>query len=83
MSEANWIGRQAHDQPAGWVERSRNPSPGVGDAGMLAWSREDVAGIAAFIIGLTDGQTHWIKSPFDRVAYDGFREELNPSCGLI
>jgi hypothetical protein len=45
-----------------------NPSLGVGHAGMLAWSREDVTGIAAFIIGLADGQTRWIKSPFDRVS---------------
>src|ERR1700730_15707158 len=49
---------------------------------MLAWSREDVTGIAEFSIGLADGQTRWIKSPFDRVSYDGFRDELNPSYGL-
>jgi hypothetical protein len=40
----------------------------VGHAGTPAWSREDVTDLAEFIIGLADGQTRWIKSPFDRVS---------------
>jgi hypothetical protein len=70
------------------IDGKKEAAPGnevatiVGHAGTLAWSREDVTGIAEFIIGLSDDQTGWIKSPFDRVSYDGFREELNPSYGL-